>query len=357
MKRIFTILVTTISTALLSLSCSEHKAGTTKNVTVEVKNEDKADTKNAKLETSDTVVSKIYPDKRNPSTYTKDLDLFLMLDLEGNANKKVGIVSLSDKYPLSEHPDSSAIPSLENVDSHGLLYFALDSIYRKRFLSKNNISELDSLFIYDYSTDTLCSFPVNKLRVVAYLNIYMSPEDCPCNQKDYMIGFEVAKTSLNGLGKYFSNALVIIGKENPFVQGRMKRVQWKKIESKNFPTMPINAADASMIRNYQSIAGSHYFYKHDNLLYYLQEFVKGGGVDAMRLLVLNAKTKEFICERIYFDSEGGYLASITSQWTGKLFKNKPPVIFGFEHFSFGCSGIVVLKSKENDMVINCDNRH
>jgi hypothetical protein len=44
-----------------------------------------------------------------------------------------------------------------------------------------------------------------------------------------MIGFEVTKNYLIGLGKYFSEALVFIGKENPFTHGQMKAIVWQKI--------------------------------------------------------------------------------------------------------------------------------
>jgi hypothetical protein len=45
------------------------------------------------------------------------------------------------------------------------------------------------------------------------------------------------------------------------------------------------------------------------------------------------------------------------QWTGKLFKNKPPVILGFQYVAFGCPGITFLSPTEKDIYIYCDNRH
>jgi hypothetical protein len=50
-------------------------------------------------------------------------------------------------------------------------------------------------------------------------------------------------------------------------------------------------------------------------------------------------------------------ANIREQWTGRLFKNKPPVSFGFEYQSFGYHGITLLSETEKEIWISCDNRH
>jgi hypothetical protein len=50
-------------------------------------------------------------------------------------------------------------------------------------------------------------------------------------------------------------------------------------------------------------------------------------------------------------------ADLKGQWMGKLFKNKPEVIFGFEWVSFGCPGIIYINSRDKYIQINCDNRH
>lgn len=340
---------------------------------IEIENGNKTDTQNAKLETSDTVNSNNYSVEENQLTYVKDLDLFWIRDLEENTNKKVGFISLSDIYPLSEHPDSLAIPSLENVDNQNLQYFKLNSTYRKRFLSKTNISETDSVFIYDYSTDALLSFSVKKLNVVAYLNIYMDIKDCPCSQYDYMIGFEVAKSNLIGLGKYYSDALVFIGKENPFTQGQMKPLIWQKIKTEKFPLQKSNLTNTQkQYKHKDAIKGQAYLYETEIYQVFIQDYTEPNNlaqVQDRHLIIIDKQSGNVINETMFNNSEGTSVtplnyginnpsfADLKEQWIGKLFKNKPEVIFGFEWVSFGCPGIIYINSQDKYIQINCDNRH
>lgn len=315
------------------------------------------------------------------SLIAQDLAIF---DLELRKNESVGFISLSDVYPLSERPDSLAIPNLEDElnDKLGKLpenptdesiekvkdqfiknaeYFILSSKYRKIFLSKTKILETDLVFIYDYSLDVLISFTVKNLNIVACLNIYGA--DWPYSQNDYMIGFEINKKFLTGFGKYPSNTLVYVGKENPFVQGQLKHIVWKKIETTDFPTSAVSSKDTSELREYfrayQYVTGTTYKYEKEGLQYFIQDFIRlqDNFIPAKRLIVIDLKTKETIFNKHYFSSEGTSFAPLNNQWTGKLFKNKPPVIFGFQYESFGCPSITLLDSMENEVGINCDSRH
>jgi hypothetical protein len=242
-------------------------------------------------------------------------------------------------------------------------YFKLNSVYRQRFLSKMKISESDKVFIYDYSTGLAVSFPVKELNVAARLNPYGAK--WPYSQSDYMIGFEIDTTFLKGSDKYFRNSLVYVGKKSPFVVGKVKPVTWKKIDAKNFPSRAISINDTNTSLLGESVTGNAYTFEANSLQYFVQEFVRGKEISARRLLVIKSKTKETVCEKIYFAGEGSSPAPLNftgpnpenNQWTGKLFKNKPVVIFGFEYVSFGCPRITFLKQSENDIYINCDNRH
>jgi hypothetical protein len=346
------------------LSCSEKKKGTNKKDEIEVENENKTDTeiKISNLETSDTLNSIGYSDLDNQTTYTKELDLFWIRIMEGKLNKKVGFISLSDIYPLSENQDSLAIPNIENLDNNTIQYFKLNSTYRKRLLSKTNISETDSVFIYDYFKDVLLSFSVNKLNAVACLNVYMDIKDCPCNQIDYMIGFEVANNSLNRLGEYFSDALVFIGKENPFTRGQMKPIIWKKIKTEKFPLEKSQLTEVQKkCKNQNAIKGQAYLSETDKYHIFIQDYILSNTnmvLEDRHLIVFDKKLESIVHETLFSSSEGSSISLIGDQWTGSLFKNKPDVIFGFEDVSFGCPTIDFINSKDNIYVqINCDNRH
>jgi hypothetical protein len=126
----------------------------------------------------------------------QDINLYWLWDLEQNIKKKIAFITLSDNDSLSEHPDSLTLPDLSKWKKEDMEYFKLSSPYRERFLDRTKISETDTVFVYDYAADKLLSFPVNDLNVVAYLNVYMDIDDCPYNQFDYYIGFEIDKNVL-----------------------------------------------------------------------------------------------------------------------------------------------------------------
>ena len=187
------------------------------------------------------------------ATTAQNLALYVLNSYVNNKNDSIVFISLSDNYVLSENPDSSAIPGVEDRVEKDAQYLKLDSVYRKRFLSKMKISETDKLFIYDFSTAVLLSFPVRQLSVVACLNYYGA--QWPYSQYDYMIGFELNKKLPKSFEQFYLYTFAFVGKKNPFVGGKLKAVSWKKIESGNFPFTPIDPADTATMRQYQCKAG------------------------------------------------------------------------------------------------------
>lgn len=293
----------------------------------------------------------------------EELVLFDMIPIEGNQD--VGFISLSDVHPLSEHPDSLAIPDVSEKPIDSIRYFKLEKKYRKRFLTATGISENDQVFIFDYSTDRMLSFPVSKLNVIAHLNVYASDDDAPFSQLDYMIGFEVDQKDLKGINsRYFGEVLVVVGKKNPFVRGKMKPIVWKKIDKKQFPLAKMSPEGAKKTKRFA--AGNAYTFTKDSLQYYVQELSMGEYHAGRRLVVLNTKTDQVLLERVYEDSEGVGMAPLNhktkeheflDQWTGQLFKDRAPVLFGFQYFSFSCPEISFIEKKGEDIYIHCDNRH
>ncbi|MBW9232354.1 hypothetical protein JQK62_08315 [Leptospira santarosai] len=298
-------------------------------------------------------------------------------------NQSVRFVSLSDKYPVYDYPDWFAIPKLKNRKKKDLQYLILGRKYRTRFLSKTKISENDTVFIYDYSTETIATFPVKNLNAVACLSPYMSDMDDapPYSQQDYMIGFEIEKKLLkNFKNKSFEyeNSLIYIGKQNPFQKGRIKSILWKNIDPKKLSTFKIKVKYATKLSGYSF--GKAYQFDSAPLRYYLQDLFKYDDPDrpaferdkpkCRRLLVINTKTKEIIVEKFYCaTSERAALTPLKVvgnvdkywyeryQWTGEIFKDRPPVIFGFLYVGVGCPSIDFLEQSESYVLINCDNRH
>ncbi len=288
----------------------------------------------------------------------QDLKVFDLTYYEKDSIQSIAFISLSDIYPLSEHQDSLAIPDLTDKneeEANQFEYFKLSARYRQQFLNQTKISETDKVFIYSYSKNKLISFPVSNLNVIACLNIYGA--EWPYSQFDFMIGFEIDKRYLTDYEKYYVNTFVCIGKKSPFVMNQLSPIVWQKIDSKEFPSKEPISYDTSYAG--KSLPGDTYKYEKDGLLYYVQELVRisDNWTSVKRLLVINTKTKKTICEKNYYSGESASFAPLDNQWTGMLFKNKPPVIFGFHYVSFGCPSITFINSTEKDIYINCDNRH
>ncbi|MGK4568715.1 hypothetical protein [Flavobacterium sp. 3HN19-14] len=312
-------------------------------------------------------------DINNQPQYTNVLDIFQIRDLEESAHKKVGFISLSDIYPLSEHSNSLAIPGFENTGKNNLQYFKLDAKYRKRLLSKTKISETDSVFIYDYAKDVMRSFVVGKLNAIAYLNDYSDVNDCTCSQDYYMIGFEIAKNNLYGLDKDFNDVLVFIGKANPFVRGQMKAIVWQKVKEEKFPLKKSTLTAVQLQdRHIDATNGQAYLYETKTHQIFIRDYTESNNpfeVLDRHLMIIDKQTGHVVNEAMFSDNESmspaplnfgindSNYSGLKEQWTGKLFKDKPEVLFGFDWLSFGCPGIMFVNLRDSYVYINCDSRH
>lgn len=289
-----------------------------------------------------------------------DLDIYNVNSIFGEKDT-IALISLSDKYQLSEHKDSLAIPDVKKLGEKEAQYLVLNSTYRNRMLSKMKISEKDSVYVYDYATNIVNAFSVKSLQVVAAINVYGA--DWPYSQDDYMIGFGLDPKLLKGFDSYYLNTLVCIGSKNPFAMKQLKAIKWKETTIAKVPVVAINPEYNDLIKTASKKMA--YTYKSSGFEYFLQDYINEEAVLLRRLIVKEEKTNKIVCDKYYRESEGGSFAQLNdnsedkevNQWTGKLFKNKPEVVFGFVYVSFGCPGISFLDNNEPDVFLNCDNRH
>lgn len=329
---------------LLLLSCNkketkDHKSNHSKTTTTQ----------------NDTVQAEELPRKESINLFT----------LTYRDSTDVAFVSISDIYLLNDTAsDTLALPNIEKMEKSASKYFTLEKKYRNHFLSKTNISETDSLFVYDYAKNKLASFAIKNLKAAAWINGYSSDEDWPYRRYDYMIGFEISKQNLNGFGDYYSNVIVYAGKENPFAKEPLKPIVWKKIARKEYPSKPMKAEDITALKN--TIPGNTYSYKTQSYQYFLQDYLDSHKIIyTRRLIITDSKTKDIIIDKVYTQSEGTSPAPLNGengddsfdQYTGKLFKNKPEVVFGFQYESFGCPAISIIDKSNEDIYLQCDNRH
>lgn len=297
------------------------------------------------------------------SINAQDIAVYQLQNFEKAKGVSIAFVSLSDSYTLNEHPDTSAVPDVSAMNPMAARYFRLENVYRERFLTGVNLSEKDSVFINDYAKGKLHAIAVHEVPVLAVLNQYADEDEYPYTQEDYMIGFEVPPGKLQGLSENYANTFVATGKENPFAQGKLQPLQWKVITPAEFPIIVFK--DSASTRDMKM--GNAYQAENESFRFYIQEYLKNDELFARRLLVFNASEKEPLRKAFYFNTESTGHAPLNNvnsendpgmyQWTGNLFKNKPPVLFGFLFHTFGCPEISFLHKRERDLYIRCDNRH
>jgi hypothetical protein len=312
---------------------------------------------------ADTLIIENSAVENNYEQNIQDLAVFSVYWLE---RSDIAFVSLSDIYLLEDDDSYSlALPNIEEMGVDSAQYFVLEKRYRDRFLSETKISETDSVFIYDYSINKLVPIVVKNLKVVAMVTVYASERDYPYPPYYYMIGFEIDAEKLKGFSDYYRHTLVSAGKENPFVQEPLTPIVWGKIATEDYPSKEIEGEYNAYLKTL-AIGDTHLF-EANGLQYFLQTLLdkQFSQPTYRRLLVVDSKTKDIIIEKIYGRGEGTsvsplnyeYVDAEINQWTSRLFKNKPPVVFGFEYISFGCPFISIIDKSNEDIFIYCDNRH
>ena len=297
-------------------------------------------------------------------------ELYTVYPVELFDKTKLVFVSISDRYAFNDHPDSLNIPAkaFKGKKAGEAPHIPLQGIYRQRLLAGIGAKESDSLFVYNYDKDVLKVYPISILKTSAVINAYSS-EDEDVEQYYYQIGFELPLSVFDKSGDY--NNLVYIGTENIFAEGQVKPIYWADTGSKNLPTH--HCKHQAEIDKLKSKNSSVFEATQNGFHYYLQDgtydlHINGyTDLSVRHLLILDAQDK--VVTDLYIEqSEGSSLAPLNqfsdtpdktylSQYSGKLFKNKPPIILGLEYVSFGCETIEFLSQDEPSLYINCDNRH
>ena len=230
---------------------------------------------------------------------------------------------------------------------------------RAEFFKRMNYADNDTLFIYDLASTLVKRLPIKNIPLMACVNIYSSIKDEYKTEDyythDYQIGFNLGKADYSGFA--------VIGKENPFVEKGLQPLVFKKMNQQQIDSHIKSKLISKHWLN--DTVFKPYVSSYENIQSFVK--VKKDYPYWSDLIIINTKTKESF--DIY--QEGGEssgkanlsLADVASeypvnyQYIGNLFKNKPPVVFGFMWESFGCSQIQFLDNNELPIRILCDNRH
>ncbi|MFS4470377.1 hypothetical protein [Chryseobacterium sp. T20] len=323
-------------------------------VIVSCQKEEKKTVTTEKKITNDTLKT-VKTEEKIDYTHFNIFSLSVISSAEKDSDMDI-FISVSDVYKGEQPLPAEIAKNYKQMTYEERQHFELDASSRKKLLNGIRLTENDSLYIYEYGSNKLQRMPVSQLKAVAYLSPYSDDQDL--DPDSYMMGFQVATHQKTTEYDRYNNAIAYFGNQNPFVDNKMKAVKWQKagtdISKKYF-----SHSKLALGKTYQS----HY----ENLTYYLQDYLEEGNIVERKLAVINDR-KEKIAEKTFSlaGSDGGEFMPLygidtdeanISQWTGHLFKGKPPVIFGFMAQSFGCPSISFLDQKEKDFPINCDNRH
>lgn len=299
------------------------------------------------------------------SANSQNLDIYRLSTYYSDEGDNFGFVSLTDGFPFSDHPDSLVIAGENlgniNLDAVKDNSHTLDPIYRQRFLSRLHIEESDQLYIYHLLKDTIYTFNVSDLPLVAYLTPYEPQLPIPDN--DYFIGFKLKNIpeSMNIHGADF----VSISKACPFQTGKLNPMIWTEMETESFPyfhkvkDLP-SELDSFHVRDI-------YQYNLEGLAYYVMSYAKPHRTEIRHLLIVDALTNQLVYDKVFLQ-EGDYdlinlnvkrhdESSSDCQWAGKLFNNEPTIFFNFIQPMFGCNSLYFVDEKQSTIEISCDNRH
>lgn len=298
--------------------------------------------------TPDSIVDKI----DNEELYSKHNFIELFVSYNDTIEKNMNFVSVSDIYKYDSDSISTTMPNPKHIEIKNRYRTILSDQYRKKLLEKTGISESDSLFAYYYTSNNLERFAIKDLTSMAVISPYVSPEDTNLSEYDYQLGFEFPARIKS---KMYESILLFIGKNNPFAGIQFTAIKWTQIKYSDLP---------EHLLKYKNNSFKYYLYQTDNYKYYVINLNGDESFGNRILTIIDTNKNKLIDEIELGQGEGTSLAPLNGfvedgieQWEGKLLKDYPPVIFGFEYLSFGCESLFFIEDPVKRIYLNCDNRH
>ncbi len=285
--------------------------------------------------------------------YSQDLRVFYLSPLRNDTLQKVGFVNLSDEnLPFEIYKDTVHDDDIEEELIPENEYVVLTGNKRSTFLNSLNISEAERIYIYSMYLDKVFTFPVGQVELIERPNLYMGTE----------IGFKVLGLPLKSMGYFQWNTFVCIGKSNLFSPGNAYQIKWEEADSSSFPD---NLKGNNHQEWYDTFPRGKVFHSSVNGYKYLVQNLnstKYKSIAGRHLIVYKNSIDSLIFNQVYMDTESTSPSPLTSQnegyqWTGKIFKNKPSIVYGFQWVSFGCPWIDFFGGQVPSISIYCDNRH
>jgi len=296
---------------------------------------------------------------REPIAEELKIYIFNPYDKNQNGDVRTGFVNVSETYFENKNTQHSIISRYSTKDTIRIHREGKESLFRTMKLAAT-----DTLFIYDLEQDKIHKYLVKNLPLIACVNGYvgdLSDEDW--TEYEYEFGFDLGKINIS------TTNFAYIGLINPFQTNMITSMLWEEIGIEDFPIKFDDSIVDKDIRFWfdGSTVVNAYHFKTISYAYYVQHLAVNGIINFRHVVVLDSKTNQSIFNKVFLDSESSFLIPlnikntaseyIEKQWTGAIFKNKPPILYGFSGQSFGCVGISFINENEAPIQLLCDNRH
>lgn len=300
--------------------------------------------------------------------YREDIRIYSLTTVDYiKGEPEFDFISLSDDLYLYNDKNQESIfliPSGER-NNYEKEQYLLTGSYRAKLLELIGISEDDTVFIYDYIKNDLKSFPISWLNTFAVVNTYYHGYE-PYKLAAYMFGFKLE----TNLFENYSTAIVYIGKENPFAQQPLTPLFWHKINKKEFPVLESDDEITSLMPVWDPeklLKGDNYMAEADGLRFFIQNYQNPSNNETyIRHLIILDANSNILTNVVHGYGEGGMLLPLTTsaddeeiyQWTGKILKNEPSVIFDFSSEAFSCRPLFQFIHPQHQFFVpRCDCRH
>jgi len=288
----------------------------------------------------------------------QELNVFPIYNIGHEDGTPFLFLNASEHFRWSEHPDSNLIDeeyehAIHQSRSMDVNLHTLSDSNRSLFFELSTISKTDSVFIYQSGSNSVQAFPIANAPMVAVLSPYAY--EPPFSVYDYQFGFRLPHI------QFAKNQFVAasIGTKNPFVTNGLVPMRWQEVPNLEIPPVDMSPTESEVLKTY--------WFQNQNYSFYLQDIANAYNLTTRKLIIKQIESDTWICEHLFQEGESAFLNPIALegdstfevgvQWTGMLFKNKPPIIFGFQDESFGCPVIEFIAPHMHGIVVSCDNRH
>lgn len=263
---------------------------------------------------------------------SQELRIFTFYPIEYDSLQKGAFISLSDENIWTEETMETRSAIYKNESEIDDESQELSGNRRTAFLKDVRINDSESIFIYNMFLDSIFTFQVNEITLIEKPNTYSGTD----------IGFKITELELELMGAFYWNTFVFIGNDNQFQTGEIHPMTWNKVAQSNFPK-DIQASNHEEWYD-SSIDGETFSFITDELTFLVQNLSSKGGIEGRHLIVSENQSKEIVFNEAIINREGPAISSLiaeyeNNQWTGKIFKDKPTMIYGFEWVSFSCQNI------------------